>query len=186
MWPKDHTLLEYALLGLIRLCQPCSGYDLRRMFAAEPMAIFSDSPGSIYPALKRLEDAGMVHCAVDASSELRRRRLYRLSAQGKRALQRWLGAPITVEDVARRLPELSLRFSFLEDSLGPEACRSFLEGLGVALGEYIATLRTHWEENKSKMSRSASLTLQGGIMGYECHAAWVRMALAEYPKSTRR
>jgi hypothetical protein len=47
-------------LSLIRLRQPCSGYDLRGFFAGQPMATFSDSPGSIYPALKRLEKSGLV------------------------------------------------------------------------------------------------------------------------------
>lgn len=125
MKTDDQSLLGHALLGLIRLCQPCSGYDLRRMFAGQPMATFSDSPGSIYPALKRLERSSLVSCTVDETSQVRRRKLYRLSPQGQKALTHWLTRPITSDAVFRCMPELFLRFAFLEDCLGPRACESF-------------------------------------------------------------
>ena len=46
--------LEGALLGLLH-GEARSGYALRKVFQDTPMLHFSDSPGSIYPALKRLE-----------------------------------------------------------------------------------------------------------------------------------
>src|SRR5262245_36492958 len=137
MATSDHSLLEYALLGLIRLRQPCSGYDLRKFFTGRPMATFSDSPGSIYPALKRLERSRMVSCTLDETSHVRRRALYRLSSKGKKALESWLTQPIQADDVLGRMPELSLRFSFLEDCLGPRACKSFLESLALSLQGHI-------------------------------------------------
>ena len=186
MLATDHSLLGHALLGLIALRQPCSGYDLRKHFTGGPMATFSDSPGSIYPALKRLETSGMVSSVVDAPSGLRRRKLYRLSRMGKGELERWLGQPINGDDVLRAMPELFLRFSFLEDCLGPEACRSFLQSLSVALERHVVMLRQHLESDQARMSRSARLALRSGIMGYECQAAWARMALAEFRRSKLR
>ena len=183
MATSDHSLLGYALLGLIRLRQPCSGYDLRRFFAGGPMATFSDSPGSIYPALKRLERSGMVSCTLDETARVRRRALYRLSSKGKNSLRRWLAKPIKADDVLRRMPELFLRFSFLEDCLGPGACKSFLESLVLSLQAHITMLQDHLQSNQAKMSRSARLALRSGIMGYESQAAWARMALDEYRKS---
>jgi hypothetical protein len=147
------------------------------------MATFSDSPGSIYPALKRLERSGMVSCALDETSRVRRRALYRLSSKGKKALERWLKHPITADDVLRRMPELLLRFSFLEDFLGPRACESFLESFVAALHVHITMLKEHLKSNEAKMSRSARLALRSGIMGYECQVAWAKMALGEYHKS---
>jgi DNA-binding PadR family transcriptional regulator len=183
MATKEHTILGYALLGLIRLRQPCSGYDLRRFFAGRPMATFSDSPGSIYPALKRLERSEMISCTLDETSRVRRRALYRLSSKGKKALERWLTQPIKADDVLRRMPELLLRFSFLEDSLGPKACESFLESLTLSLQRHITMLQEHLKTTEAEMSRSARLALRSGIMGYECHAAWAKMALEEYEES---
>src|SRR6516225_2191297 len=180
MAANDLTVLSYALLGLIRLVQPCSGYDLRRFFAVQPMAIYSDSPGSIYPALKRLEQSGMVRCALDETSLVRRRKLYRLSSKGAKAFERWLTLPIEPDDALRRLPELFLRFSFLEDCLGPRACELFLKSLAVSLQECVTILQEHLKSTEAQMSRSARLALRSGIMGYECQAAWARMALDDY------
>jgi DNA-binding PadR family transcriptional regulator len=180
MATNDLPVLSYALLGLIRLRQSCSGYDLRGFFASQPMAPFSDSPGSIYPALKRLEQSGLVRCALDETSLVRRRKLYRLSSKGEKAFERWLTLPITADDALRRLPELFLRFSFMEDCLGPSACELFLKSLAVSLQECSTMLQEHLKSIEAQLSRSARLALRSGIMGYECQAAWARMALDEY------
>jgi DNA-binding PadR family transcriptional regulator len=180
MVTNDLTVLSFALLGLIRLRQSCSGYDLRGFFASQPMATFSDSPGSIYPALKRLERLGMVRCALDETSRVRRRKLYRLSSKGEKALKRWLTLAIDVDDVLRRMPELLLRFSFMEDFLGPTACELFLKSLAVSLQECITMLQERLKSIEARLSRSARLALRSGIMGHECQAAWVRMALEEF------
>jgi len=47
------STLESFLLGILDQ-NPCSGYDLRKQFISSPFQHFSDSPGSIYPALRRL------------------------------------------------------------------------------------------------------------------------------------
>jgi hypothetical protein len=101
-------------------------------------------------------------------------------------LKRWLGRPVGADDVLRGMPELLLRFSFLEDCLGPDACRSFLQSLSVALERHVAFLRQHLESSRAHMSRSARLALRSGIMGYECQAAWARAAQAEFRSSKHR
>ena len=45
--------LGYAILGLLK-DRALSGYDVRQEFTSSPMGHYSDSPGAIYPALKRL------------------------------------------------------------------------------------------------------------------------------------
>jgi DNA-binding PadR family transcriptional regulator len=146
------------------------------------MVMFSDSPGSIYPALKRLETARLVRSTVDDSTPLRRRKLYRLSPSGKKALERWLAQPVQASDLLRGLPELYLRFSFLEDALGPRACETFLESMSAALDDHIEALREFIRATQAKMSRSGRLALQSGIAGYEGHRSWAKMALDEYRK----
>jgi len=58
MKAKRITALEFALLGLVSQ-KPRSGYELIQVFRDRPMAHFSDSPGAIYPALRRMESAGL-------------------------------------------------------------------------------------------------------------------------------
>jgi hypothetical protein len=84
------------------------------------------------------------------------------------------------------MPELFLRFSFLEDCLGPRVCVSFLESLARSLEAHITFLKEYYQLNKYAMARSARLALQSGIMGYECQAAWAKRALEEYRTSNSR
>lgn len=170
------SLLEFALLGLVHDQAPCSGYDLRKFFAETPMGSFSDSPGSIYPALARLERAKLIRGRVEETSSVRRRKLFRLGASGSRALKQWLRRPITQADVVRGMPELSLRFAFLESVLGRDACVPFLEALEQALASYIPTLRRHLDTQRATNLLSASLALESGVMGYESQLAWTRLA----------
>lgn len=186
MATKDQTLLGYALLGLIRLRQPCSGYDLRGFFAGRPMATFSDSPGSIYPALKRLERSQLISGVLEETSRVRRRKLYHLSAKGKKTLERWLSRRIRPDDVVRGMPELFLRFAYLEECLGTSACAPFLNALASAVAGQISFLHDHFNTHQSEMSRSARLALRSGIMVYECQAAWAKMAIEEYQKPPSR
>jgi DNA-binding PadR family transcriptional regulator len=177
---RSFSLLEYALLGLVHQCQPCSGYDLRKIVALTPMSTFSDSPGAIYPALQRLESMGLVHGRLEETRAVRRRKLYRLSTKGTDALESWLRRPVERGDVARGMAELSLRFAFMEAVLGADACVAFLESLVRELAAYVPTLREHARSQKTSMPRSGQLALMGGIMGYESQLAWARLALRTY------
>jgi DNA-binding PadR family transcriptional regulator len=104
------TTLDRALLGIIDR-GPSSGYDIHRLFSATPMAVFSASPGSIYPALARLERRGLLRAKLDSATEARPRRVYSITRQGVAALEAWLREPVTREELVRdaRLPVL--RFS---------------------------------------------------------------------------
>ena len=92
--PQDVSLLGYALLGLLAQ-KRASGYDLRKMFTSTPMQTFSDSPGAIYPALRRLQEAGLIRGKVEESSGLRRRQVFALTAEGSAALREWLNEPVS-------------------------------------------------------------------------------------------
>ena len=180
------SLLEFALLGLVHERQPCSGYDLRKVSAETPMSNFSDSPGSIYPALARLERAKLIRGQVEKTRSVRRRKLFRLNATGSRALKRWLRQPITPADMVRGMPELALRFAFLERVLGLKACVPFLESLANELTAYIPTLRKHLDIQRSTNTLSASLAMECGVMGYESQLEWARLALDRVKRSRSR
>ncbi len=184
MKPTSLSLLDFALLGVVHNQAPCSGYDLRKLFAETPIGSFSDSPGSIYPALARLERGKLIRGRVEETSSVRRRKLFRLSVSGNRTLKQWLRRPITQADVVRGMRELSLRFAFLESVLGREACVPFLETLEKELASYIPTLRRHLDTQRATNLLSASLAMESGVMGYESQLAWTRLALTRF-KHTR-
>src|ERR1039458_8829965 len=89
------STLEFVLTGLLRQ-KPQSGYDLRKAFTTTAMRHFSDSPGSIYPALKRLNARGRLSSEPAAPSQPENRRgrqVFDLTAAGDAALIERLGLP---------------------------------------------------------------------------------------------
>ena len=175
---KD-SLLGFALLGLLHQ-QPMSGYDLRKMFASTAMGSFSDSPGAIYPALKRLETQGLVRGTVEESTGLRRRRVFRNTPKGLAALKAWLRKPVTRDDVMRGFDGVMLRFSFMDFTLGEEHSMKLLEQLSEQISSYIPGLRQYLKSHAPQMPLSGRLALECGIYAYEAQLGWARSSLAQY------
>ena len=172
-------LLGYALLGLLHEA-PFSGYGIRKMFANSPMGSFSDSPGAIYPALQRLEKAGLIRGRVEDGSDLRRKKTFRLTEPGMAALKQWLKQPVTREDVIRSIDELMLRFSFMDNGLGEAATVRFLKSFRKELVNYIPSLREYLNSNRAKMPRSGILALESGMRSYEALIEWCDHAIKTY------
>ncbi len=173
--------LEYALLGLLA-GQPMTGYGLRRVFASTPMGVFSDSPGSIYPALARLERDGLIRSAGQSGAR-RGSRLLEPTRAGLAALRRWLSAEITRDDVARRIDELLLRFAFMDRHLDPVSVDRFLGGLAATVSAYVNELRAYAGSAGEPPSSTGRLALGHGIAACRATAQWARRARAEWRKS---
>jgi DNA-binding PadR family transcriptional regulator len=173
------SLLGYALLGLLQQ-RPSSGYELRRTFANTPMGTFSDSPGAIYPALRRLERQGLVRGRVEASAGLRRKQTFRLTPRGLAALEEWLQRPLTHANVVRGMDDVMLRLAFMDDVIGPAASIRFLQSLARELAAYLPALHAYLDEHRGAMPLSGRLALECGIRTYEDRARWVVDALQAY------
>jgi DNA-binding PadR family transcriptional regulator len=176
---SSSSLLGYALLGLISQ-QLLSGYDVKKIFATTPMAGFSDSPGSIYPALRRLEQTGQVRGEVKEMTGLRRRRVFRITPKGLASLKAWMAKPVTEEDVVRRTGELLLRFAFMDQTLGAERSVEFLREFAEKMAEYIPTLHEYLKIHAAAMPMSGRLALESGIGEYEARLEWAKNAIAHY------
>jgi len=182
---KDDSLLGFALLGLIHQ-QPMSGYDLRKIFASTAWGTFSDSPGAIYPALRRLEARGLVRGTIVESSSLRRRRVFRITPKGLSAFKVWLIKPITQDDVIRRIPDLMVRFSFMDQAAGEERTAEFLGEFAGEMAAYIPSLQQYLESHASEMTLSSRLALECGIQEYESRLCWARRSIAHYQPKRRK
>ena len=107
--PKT-TLLDHAILGLIS-GQAMSGYAIRKVFETTAMGNYSSSPGTIYPALRRLQKMGLADKLVaneDGKSK------YSITKKGKQVFRSWLTAPLMPKDISRKLDEILLRFAFMD------------------------------------------------------------------------
>jgi DNA-binding PadR family transcriptional regulator len=180
--PNSNSTLACALLGLIWQ-EPRSGYDLRKFFSTTPMISFSDSPGAIYPALRRLEQRGLVRGHVEKQRRLRRRRVFQLTARGRAEFRKWQTRPVMRNDVVRNLDRLMLRFAFMDQFAGQGAALRFLKGLHNELAAYIPNLREYLRSNRESMPQSGVLALESGIQAYEARLRWTRAAMATYGKT---
>lgn len=178
-----HSLLGYAILGLLHQ-EARSGYDLRKIFAHTPMGTFSDSPGAIYPALRRLEKQGLVRGQLHPSSG-RRRRVFRPTASGRRAFKAWQTKSISADDVIHRADELMLRFGFMDETAGQVHAVRLLRALAKELSRYIPSLRQYLKTNARQMPLSGRLALESGVRSYEELLRWSRNALAKYTKKKK-
>ena len=179
MTPRTITTLDYALLGL--LCQsPRSGYDLRKIFETTAMGNYSGSPGAIYPALRRLEQQGLVEGEVDATKAMRPKKVFRPTKAGMETLNEWLVREIGREDVERRTDELMLRFAFHWVLDSRTATRRFLESFVSAIEGCLGDLNRQRKEYPKEAPLHPRLALAAGIEQYRACARWARKAIKEF------
>jgi len=166
------SALEYALVGLLKQ-KPQSGYDLRKEFATTPMRHYSDSPGSIYPALRRLQARTWVK--ANSQTEGRKRQLFRVTAVGDRAFTAWLQQPPTRDDLIWRMEEVTLRFAFHSGNVPVTATRHFLEVLEHELAAYVGELRRYASQSGlANQNSTGALAFASGIAGYESDLNWAK------------
>jgi PadR family transcriptional regulator AphA len=105
-----------------------SGYDIRRMCTEGNFAYFVEaSYGSIYPALARLEDEGLVTSRTEQQDGKPSRKVYTISEAGKAAFAAELSEPLG-PDMFRSPFLLFARFAhILPRDLVEERCNEFLQ-----------------------------------------------------------
>jgi DNA-binding PadR family transcriptional regulator len=82
--------LEYVLLGLIRLHQGVTGYELNRMIKVSTGYLMSASLSHIYPTLRKLYDHGLVTYRDIPLTNRPDKKVYKITAAGDEKLQAWL------------------------------------------------------------------------------------------------
>jgi DNA-binding PadR family transcriptional regulator len=177
--------LDHALLGLLHE-KPQSGYALRKLFATSPMGHFSDSPGSIYPALRRLERQGLITGVAEGKS-LRPRQVFRLTPSGMSELRNWLSAPVTRDELVHGGGDVMLRFAFVGQLLGPARTSEFIAQLATVLEEYVEELERFHAQQGPGMLLVPRLALESGITLYRAQRDWARRTARqlEGPASAR-
>lgn len=106
-------LLQGTLAILILkalLSGPAHGYGIARWVEATTSDVLRIEEGSLYPALRRCEDAGWVTSEWGISENNRRARFYSITRQGRAHLRAeasvWLRYSAAVTQVLRAAPDL--------------------------------------------------------------------------------
>ena len=175
MADRQLTPFEHILLGLI--CQaPSSGYDLKRIFAVTPMGVYQPSSGALYPALRRLEEKGLIQAGQDGNSA-RQRRVYELTQTGQAAHLSWLRTPIEPATVARDLGLHLMRFVMMEHQLPPVEVLAFLRDLADELRAFTAQLEQYAAAADLDNSH-ARLALDHGLAVHRASLQWTERTIA--------
>ena len=171
---------QYAILSLLRL-GPMSGYDIKTACESLFSHFWSESFGSIYPVLNKLENSQQVLSKKDdEQTGSRNRRVYQITSVGRKALRDWLSKP----PVQRSLrDELYLKL-FNATFVSTEVHRSHIEQLQTQLRALKQDLAKHMRELKAQHSASPDFThwrlvVRAGQLSCDARLKWCREALAE-------
>jgi DNA-binding PadR family transcriptional regulator len=147
------TPTSYIVLGMLNAAGESTPYDLKRGVAVSLANFWSLQHAQLYSEPERLAAAG--HLSERREETGRRRKHYRITAKGRRALAEWLAEP------ADELPELrdrALLKVFFGADPGPLATRQ-LAAHRAKLEEYERILELGGEQ----MPKGVRITLEGGI-----------------------
>jgi DNA-binding PadR family transcriptional regulator len=172
MEARPITPLGYALLGLC-LAEPRSGYALRKVFETTPLGSYSSSPGSIYPALKGLEAAGLVERRQAAGSKS----VFAATAAGSELFDAWLAAPVRQEGLAGNLEAELLRFAFLQFHSDPRVSLDFLTSFEAGAWAQARSIESYLESEPAlALSLQSRLAVEHGLETIRCSARWAENA----------
>ncbi len=179
---RTRSLLEYAILGLVRGA-PRSGYAIRKVFASSLLRLFSDSPGSIYPALRRLERDGLV-----TAGEAGRRgyRPFRLSRPGKKELVSWVATPMEPEELWKNPDAFSLQFANMADLVEPAAMRDMLDAYAQAFRSLDREVREFQETGRNDLTTTGDLVLNLGSGLCRARVRWARQTIRALQRGTTK
>ena len=81
-----------AVLGLLAV-RPMSGYDLSRSYRRALQQIWYAPLGQIYPTLRKMQRDGLLRVTVKVQRDRPNRKVYSLTADGRKLLVMWLLQP---------------------------------------------------------------------------------------------
>jgi DNA-binding PadR family transcriptional regulator len=181
-------VLEFAILGLLQQ-SPMHGYELRKQLAAVLGGLRSISFGSLYPALKRLREAGYVTTdELDGASlppdappltGRRQKVVYTITAEGKERFQELVSqtGPETYDDGGL----FGVHLAFFRHT-PDEARLRILEGRRRTVEQQREGLRTSLARTRERLDRYTLELQRHGLESVDREVRW----LSELIDSERR
>ncbi|HEY4996572.1 MAG TPA: PadR family transcriptional regulator [Solirubrobacteraceae bacterium] len=163
------TETSYIVLGLLELAEPATPYDLKQLAQLSTSNFWSVPHTQLYSECARLAIEGLLDERQEQTG--RRRRIYRLTARGRKALDAWRSEPATDLYELRDAATLKLFFGADPDGLAEAQLKAHRQRL------------KQYEQMRAQLSeapRGQLLALECGI-GHEREFIrfWSRIAGAE-------
>lgn len=168
------TCIDYIILGLLQQSAQ-TGYGIRKIFETSALGNYSSSPGTIYPALNRLQKLALI--ASRESEKDAHKSVFQIQKSGKEALIQWLESNLTQADIQKRMSELILRFAFMGELVSKAVQIQFLSNLIQELKIYIQQLEQFYTTGKNEMDMTAQLAFEHGLSSYKNDLNWAKKAL---------
>ena len=92
--PSRNGLRE-AIIGLLAV-RPMTGYDLSRSYRRALQQIWYAPLGQVYPTLRKMKRDGLLRVSVKVQRHRPNRKVYSLTAEGRKLLVLWLAQPIAL------------------------------------------------------------------------------------------
>lgn len=179
---RQLTNLEYLLLSLLQQ-KPASGYTLRKQFASTPLGHYSDSPGSIYPALKRLEQRRLIRPVKQHPASGRGTQLFGATPKALVELRAWAHGAITREEMRADVQSLMLRFVVCAQLFGESAAHKFILQFESRVHEVIQELDAYLRGAGKDLPQAGRLAVEQGLEGYLTLARWAARVGKELNRS---
>jgi DNA-binding PadR family transcriptional regulator len=171
----EATELERCVLGYIAQEQPCTAYTVRKRLGESLSSYWSSSAGSIYPLFERLESRKWI-LAKEQAFGTRVLKRYRISASGRRQLERWLSAPVSRQAAAHTYDPLRTPVFFMS-LVGVEQRRAYLEDARRETESNLERHRQDLEHARQSSSVYEILGREGAIGELEARLRWIRRGL---------
>lgn len=177
-------MIDKIILGFL-FQKKLTTYDIKLAMDKSISNFYSNSFGSINPAIKKLEKNEMIQCTEQVENS-RLKKIYTITAKGKKSYTHWLKEPIKQ---GRIKDEVLIRLFFLADSSKNERKKlitDYLNELNKSKSELEHTKReldtmtlTTKQKDKAKYQLS---TLQFGLDYIKFKVQWFQNLLLEIEK----
>lgn len=149
---------SYLVLGLVRLLQPCTSYDMKQLVRISIGNFWSFPHSQLYAEPARLVDDGLL--VEEQEQTGRRRRLYRLTEAGAETLDGWVCTPAT--EIGELRDEGLLKL-FFADATGVDAIVALAHAQAKVHEDRIAWLEGLRERIEGEALPSQLATLELGL-----------------------
>jgi DNA-binding PadR family transcriptional regulator len=181
----ERVALRYAILTML-IERPRSGYDLVTHFRGSVGFLWDATHQQIYRELEKLRRATLVSCKLVVQSKRPNKKVYSITAKGRRDLLAWVATPAPLQTTQRG--GMLLR-TYSYGRIDPEVASARLAEYRKLHEERLARLRAFFDQAVSSpdeaLRTGALLTLKAGLLHEEAYIRWCDWA-SEFIRRARR
>ena len=136
------------------------------------MGNYSSSPGTIYPATRKLQKLGFI------VQETKKNGLLKITDEGKIRMKSWLTQPLTSEMVTKEFHVLILKFAFMDHLVSQQEKVTFLESFSQLTKTYLKSLEAYGQSEEAlQLPVHSRLSFEYGFANLKTQLSWIRSTL---------